>query len=197
MSEIILDEKEYLIACQELEDQGMLDEQKIANLVGNSTPYSSISLSRKGRNAYRKNFIKDDTIMIQQQVGTIIHGPVTDSNIQSIAGAANSIIQQAIQEGDASSLREEINQLVDKIVEVVKSDLKVDGLSKYSTAAVELKEEIAKSEPDPTVIQRLLGTIRFASEADGAIDLGKKGLELAVKIGPLLIPLQEALLKLL
>jgi hypothetical protein len=73
----------------------------------------------------------------------------------------------------------------------------VDQLSSYTATAKQLKEEVQKTNPDPTILHRLSGLLSFAGNLDGAVELGKKGIDLAVRVGPLILVLQQAIWQLL
>jgi len=192
-SDLEIDDLTYRKACQELSDRGLLtDAYRVQQ-----DPFAGVTLTPSGRNAVRDDFELKSMLSFEQNIGSIFHGPITNSTIQSIAVAANSNIQQAVNQGNTDALRAEIAQIVEKIVEAVKTELSVDQLSSYATTAKQLKEEVQKPNPDQTIIQRLSGLLSFAGNLDGAIELGKKGFELAVKVGPLILVLQQAIWQLL
>lgn len=184
---------EYLIACQELEDLGLLESK--AKVMGN--PFHSISLTSSGRNAVRSGYKKEGLLTIQQQVGAVFQGPVHDSNIQAIAVAANSNIQQAIEQGNKESLLVEIDKLIEGLIEVINPELQPDEVESYNDIANKLNGEIREKEPDKTFIQRALGYLAFMGDLDGAVELTNKGIELATRVGPLILLLQKAISQLL
>ena len=192
-SALVLDKLSYRKACQELSDRGLLIDAYHVK----QDPFAGVSLTPSGRNAVRDDFRQKSVLSFEQNIGAVFHGPVTDSTIQSIAVAANSNVQQAISQGDTDALRTEVAQITEKLVDAVKSELNVDQLVAYVNAAKQLKEEVQKPIPDPTVIQRLSGLLSFAGNLDGAINLGKKGFGLAVKVGPLIYVLQQAIWQLI
>lgn len=192
-SALVLDKLSYRKACQELSDRGLLlDAYHVQQ-----DPFAGVSLTPSGRNAIRDDFKAKSIPSFEQNIGSIFQGSVTNSTIQSVAVAANSNIQQAVNQGDTEAIRAEIALIVEKIVDAVKTELNVDQLSSYVGTAKQLKEEVQKQNPDPTIIQRLSGLLSFAGNLDGAIELGKKGFELAVKVGPLILVLQQAIWQLL
>jgi len=188
-----LDDLIYRKACQELSDRDLLKDAYHVQ----QDPFAGVTLTPSGRNAVRDDFQQRSVLSFEQNIGAVFHGPVTDSTIQSIAVAANSNVQQAISQGDTDALRAEIAQIAEKLIEAVKTELNVDQLVAYVNAAMRLKEEVQKPNPDPSIIQRLSGLLSFAGDLDSAIELGKKGLELAVKVGPLISVLQQAIWQLI
>lgn len=192
-SALELDDVTYRKSCQELSDRGLLADKYHVQ----QDPFAGVTLTPSGRNAVRDDFQMKPLHSFEQKIGAIFQGPINNSTIQSIAVAANSNIQQAVNQGDDDALRAEIVQIVEKLVEAIKTELNLDQLSSYAATAKQLKEEIQKPNPDPTILQRLSGLLSFAGNLDGAIDLGIKGFELAVKVGPLIHVLQQAIWQLL
>lgn len=192
-SELELDDLTYRKSCQELSDRGLLTDAYHIQ----QDPFAGVTLTPAGRNAVRDDFQVKSMLSFEQNIGSIFHGPINNSTIQSIAVAANSNVQQAVNQGDNDALRAEIAQIIEKIVEAIKTELNVDQLSSYAAAAKQLKDEVHKPNPDPTILQRLSGLLSFAGNLDGAIELGIKGFDLAVKVGPLILVLQQAIWQLL
>lgn len=183
----------YRKACQELADRGLLVDKRVSDQIS----YRAVALTSTGRNAYRDGFkIASPAYSFQQSVGAIFQGPVSDSNIQAIAVAVNSNIQQAVSGGSVQDLRGEISNLIEQLVDQVKHELNLDQLLAYTKKAKELKNEVMNPNPDPTVIQSILATLEFLGNVDGTIELGKKGLELAVKYAPLVLTLKQAIFQL-
>jgi len=194
MESLQLEDLTFRKACQELTDRGLLEDIHVSDQI----PFRAVALTSLGRNACRDGFrITSPMISYQQNIGAIFQGPVSSTNVQAIASVIHANIQQAVSEGNESNLRNEILRLIEHLVEQAKQELNVDQLTDYSKAAKELKEEVNKTTPNPTIIQRLLGILEFAGNLDGAIELGQKGLELALKYAPLLFTLKQALFQLI
>jgi len=183
-----LDDTQYEKACQELQDYDL-----ITNVTGTGRYFGSITVTRLGRRAARDNFRLFDTAPAQIQAGAIFYGPVTDSNIQAVAQAIGSRIEQAISQNDADSLRQTITDLIEQLVDAVKQDLPMDQLTVYTNTAQQVHEEIQKPKPNLPLEHRLIATLSFADNLDGTLELGKKGLVLAAKVAPFIPALLKAI----
>jgi hypothetical protein len=187
-----LDDTQYTKACQELADY-----QLIKNVGAKGHYFGSITVTELGRLAARENFQWSDSAPTQIHAGAIFQGPVTDSNIQAVAQAIGSQIEQAISQNDPDSLRQTIAELMEQLVDAVKQDLTMDQLSVYTKTAQQVREEIQKPKPNPALVHRLFPILSFAGDLDGTLELGKKGLELAVKVAPLILTFLKAIQQLI
>jgi len=187
-----LDDTQYEKACQELQDYDL-----IRNVTGTGQYFGNITVTKLGRRAARDSFRLFDTAPTQIQAGAIFHGPVTDSNIQAVAQAIDSEIEQAISQNDPDSLRQTITDLMERLVDAVKQDLTMDQLSVYTETAQQVREEIQKPKPNPALVHKLFATLSFADNLDGTLELGKKGLVLAAKVAPLILTLLKAIQQLI
>ncbi len=182
-------------AARELIDENLAKDAFPADQI--ISRFMEIALTAEGRRAVRNNFVRELASTFQQNVGAVIYGPVSDSNVLAVAQAHQSRVQQVIEGGDAAALRDEIGQLLEQAVEAVKGELTVDQLAVYAGAAKDLRSEANKDKPDSPVIQKCLNALNFADNLDGTIELGKKTMELALKVGPLMMLLQQATVRLL
>jgi hypothetical protein len=189
-----LNEGDCQEAARELIDENLA---KDALPAGNISRIMEVGLMAEGRRAVRNSFVRELAPTFQQNVGAVIYGPVSDSNVLAVAQAHQSRVQQVIEGGDAAALRDEIGQLLEQAVEAVKGELTVDQLAVYTGAAKDLRAETNKAKPDSSVIQKCLNVLSFADNLDGTIELGKKTMKLALKVGPLIMLLQQAILGLL
>jgi hypothetical protein len=181
-----------LSLVQELADYGLIE------CVGTQQhPSDSFTVTQLGRLAARENFRSFDSTPPQIQAGAIFYGPVTDSNIQAVAQAIGSQIEQAISQNDPESLCQTIAELMEQLVDAVKPDLTMDQLSVYTKTAQQVREEIQKPKPNPALVQRLLATLSFTDTLNGTLELGKKGLELAVRVAPLILTFLKAIQQLI
>lgn len=186
-----LGDEEYEEAAQELCDTG-LAEWKLATGVR----FGDLRLTAEGRNAVRRNF--RHTVPTQvQKVGAIIHGPVIESNIQAVAEAYRSDVQQIVSDADPAALREAIVGVVDELVKSVRAELSNAQLEVYERAAREVQEEVESDRPSPSRLQRLMGMLGFAGDLNGTLELGAKAIQLGVKAGPYLLAIQQGIARLL
>jgi hypothetical protein len=187
-----LDDTQYEKACQELQDYDL-----IRNVAMVGQYFGNITVTPLGRLAARENFQLSDSAPTQIQAGAIFYGPVTDSNIQAVAQAIGSQIEQAISQNDPDSLRQIIAGLMEQLVDAVKQDLTMDQLSVYTKTAQQVREEIQKPKPNPALVHKLFAILSFAGDLDGTLELGKKGLVLAAKVAPLILTFLKAIQQLI
>ena len=86
---------------------------------------------------------------------------------------------------------------MERLVDAVKQDLTMDQLSVYTKTAQQVREEIRKPKPNPALVHKLFTILSFAGDLDGTLELGKKGLELAVKVAPLILTFLKAIQQLI
>lgn len=183
-----LTKEEYEEAACELIDEGLAEEG--TKLV--RARFFDIRLSSEGRRAVRRSFTYEEESALPQNIGAIIHGPVLNSNVQAVAQAHQSRIQQEIEDGNIEALRDEIARLSEIIVESVKDELDTDQLAVYAEAAKELEEEATKDEPNPSMFHKCLRVLSFAGDLDGTIELAGKALALGNRVLPLISLLRHA-----
>lgn len=188
-----LDAKKYEEAVYELVDEEIVED----TLKVEGVRFFEIGLTSEGRKAVRNNFVRMETPTLQQNIGAIFQGPVSSSNVLAVAQAYQSRVQQEIENGNVEALRVEVAQLVDDIVKAMKEELDTDQLAVYAEAAKELKQEAAKSNPNPSIIQKCLGILSFAGDLDGTLELAGKAISLSAKVSPYILLLGQAVATLL
>lgn len=192
LSSLGMDEALYIRECQILDDHNLIEAPYATGEL-----YGHIRETREGRKAVARNFARENGSSTHIQAGAIIHGSVTGGNIQAIASAMRSEISQSITTTDPDGIRNQISELLGTLVRTAVADLSIEKQAQYAGLAAEFKAEIAKADPNPTIIQKMLGLLGFFGDLDGAIELGSKGLELGAKVAPFVFMLQQAVLSLL
>lgn len=184
-----LDMGKYEEAVYELVDEGLAED----TLEVDQARFLEIGLTSEGRKAVRNNFMRMEVSTLQQNIGAIFQGPVSSSNVLAVAQAYQSRVQQEIKDGNVEALRVEVTQLVDDIVKAMKEELDTDQLAVYAGAAKELKQEAAKGNPNPSIIQKCLGVLGFAGDLDGTLELANKAITLGTRVLPLILLLRQAI----
>ncbi|MBN2390225.1 MAG: hypothetical protein JXR84_05865 [Anaerolineae bacterium] len=185
---------EYCRATLELGDEGFIE----SRIPGEKTPFLGFHVTAAGRNALRRGLKRQVPVSPSQiNIGAYFNGPVSDTNILAVAQAHHSKIEQAISQNDTTSLRAEIEQLLQDLVKTVQPELSLPQYAAYVDAAQQLQQETRKDQPDPTLLHKLLSTLEFAATIDGAVEFGRKALDLYIKLAPLLMPLYQAIIALL
>lgn len=191
-AELEIDEKTCAQTMQELADFGLIQESSQVQQPG----FSRVNLTAEGRRAVRSNF-KRESIGPVQQIGAIFQGPVSQSNIQAVAQAYRSTVQQTIEAADVEELRTTIIDTIESMVNAIKADLTTDQLAVYAQAAHELKNEINADQPQPSRLHGILSILAFLGDLEGTLELGERSLKLAATIGPSLVVLLQAISQLL
>ncbi len=191
MQELSLTEDEYEAAVQQLLDFELVETETD---IADST---ELRPTRSGRQAVHRNFRETQggpTI----QAGAVFTGPVSGSNIQAIANAIGSQIQQSnITELSSQELREEINATLEELVSKLVPTLGLQERAAYTGVAAEFQTEVAKAEPDTIKLQQWLAALGFLSDFGGAIDFSGKVFRLIVQAGPYIILLGQMIDQLL
>jgi hypothetical protein len=120
------------------------------------------------------------------QIGAIFHGSVEHSQIQTMATAIDSAVQQVVRPSQSTDPSRAIWQLIEDMVAAVKPELDLDELASYAQAVQELREEIKKDTPDRTLLQRSLAVLSFLGDVEGSVALGERALQLAQLVAPYL-----------
>jgi hypothetical protein len=98
----------------------------------------SLRATQEGRQAYHRGF-RDPLATSQPSQVFNIHAP---SNIQAIATAINSQIEQTLTDNDPDDLRTIISEILTELVDQVQSDLKLKERRQYIQAAEDLEAEL-------------------------------------------------------
>lgn len=101
-------------------------------------------------------------------IGAIIQS-LSGSNIQAVALSHNSDISQIV--NDPEALRNEVESLTDQVVNAVRVELGSIDFQEYVRAIEDLRNQILSSNPNPSIIKRLLGTLSFFGDVEGSIAL--------------------------
>jgi hypothetical protein len=140
----------------------------------------SYSISNLGTYAVKNDFKIPQPTATNQYIGTWIQGDVSSSNILSV-GLANAQISQVI--NDPTLLKGEVETVIEKLLEEVKSELKGDDLIEYIKAADELKQYLLTDiSPSPSALKKAISTLSFLGSIDGTTNL-------MVKAWPYIYPL--------
>jgi hypothetical protein len=104
----------------------------------------------------------------QVTIGAIIH-TMSGGNVQAVGIVQDAEISQLINDPDL--LRSQVEALAKNLIDEVKPSLKVDELADYAQAVRDLKDQLLKEKPNPSVIQQLARTIGLLGDIEGTIDL--------------------------
>jgi hypothetical protein len=104
----------------------------------------------------------------QVTIGAIIH-TMSGGTVQAVGIAQDADISQIINDPDL--LRSQVEALTGNLLDAVKSSLRVNELADYAQAVRDLKEQLLKEKPNPSVIQPLARTIGLLGDIEGTISL--------------------------
>ena len=184
-SSLNLSPEDLAHALQELEDEGLarcsVREQAITSGWG-------IRTTPEGRQAIRRSFRVPQAPVAQ--IGAIFHGPVNATNL---VNAISSQIEQTISSTDPEAIRQAITETLGDLTRSVADVLDPNQRELYTQAAAELQKELEKSDPDPTIVQKLMRILSFGDTLDGALELGTKALAVSAKVAPYIYILYEGI----
>jgi DNA replication protein DnaD len=173
-------------AFQQLVDYDFVD------LVGND----AMIPTKLGRVVVHRNFHETASVP-NIQAGAIFNGPVTGANIQAIASAMDSEIQQNVSSLSPEELHKEIQQTLEKLLEQVTEHLSNQQKAAYTQLAADFQKETTKPNPDPGKLHKLLASLGLLSDLGGAIDFSQKTFKLFVNAGPYIMLLSQMVAQLL
>lgn len=182
-------DEHYREIFQELEDLDFVDESR-------DYEKNTLQPTKSGRLAVRNNFQKAETIP-NLQVGFVNNGTMNGSNIQAIANAQYSEIQQNVSALSTEELHKEIDQTLEKLLGQVTDQLSIQQKADYTNLIAEFQKETAQHQPDPGKLHKLLAGIGFLSDIGGAIDFSQKTFDLVVKASPYIMLLGQMAVQLL
>jgi hypothetical protein len=188
---VAISPEKYHKACQQLED---FDFVELFNDITDEFP--ALSPTKAGRQAIHRNF-QASPPPANIQAGAIFNGSVTGGNIQAVANAIDSEVQQNVSGLSPDDLQKEIEQVLEKLLAQVTEHLTLKQRATYTQMAAEFQAEIAKSQPNPGKLHNLLGGLGMLSDLGGAMDFSQKTFELIVKTGPYIILLSQMIVQLL
>jgi len=156
----------YFQACQQLADFDFVE------LLG---PHEVPALkpTKQGRQAVHLNFQRT-TGTPNIQAGAIFTGPVTGSNIQAIASAINSEIQQNVSSLSSEEIQEKVQQTLEELLGQIEEHLSLQQKAAYTQLAVEFQKETTQPKPDAGKLHKLLAGLGLLADFSGTIDLGQK-----------------------
>jgi hypothetical protein len=179
-----IDQAQYERAMRELLDLDLVESASRRSHGDSIVP--SPRLTKDGRLAVKRGFMKSDTQAVTQHIGAQfnINAPVSQSPMAAIVDSQDITVNQFIEGADPVQLAEAGATYLDQILDLTKNDLQGSQLVAYAKAIEDLKEALAEEHPDNSKLQRLLSTVAFLDNANGAIELGAKGWMLAEKVVP-------------
>ena len=134
-------------------------------------------LKQEAFDAIDNDFIRPDkpiSQVITTYVGTQIQGNVSGGNIQGIAYADTSAIQQII--SDPNKLAKELDSITSDLLDSVKNELGGKQIVEYSKLIDELKNGLQKENPDRNWFRKLIGGLSFLNDTTSSIELVLKTL---------------------
>ncbi len=183
-----IDSSKYQDACQQLIDFNFIED--VFKDLGALRP------TQLGRQIAHRDF-KEQQPVQSIQAGAIFNGPVTGGNIQAVASAIGSEIQQNISTLSPEELHKEIEQTLEKLLEQVSASLTLQQKASYTQLAAEFQKEITKPQPDASKLHKFLASLGFFSDIGGAIDFSQKTFEVIVKSSPYIMMLGQMIVQLL
>jgi hypothetical protein len=191
IAELKITPQEYMEACQELDDLGFV--KKTFTIIDD---YPELIPTKEGRLAFRKGF--QETVSVPSiQAGAIFNGPVTGGNIQAIASAIDSEIQQNVSSLSPDEITKEIQQTLEKLLGQISEHLSIEQKAAYIQLAADFQRETGQPKPDSGKLRKLLAGLGFLSDLGGAIDLGQKAIQLVVIASPYILLLGQYIMQLL
>jgi hypothetical protein len=115
-----------------------------------------------------KEGLKPMAITPQYIIGAIIHS-MSGGTVQAVGLASHTEVSQIV--NDPEMLRSQVEDLTNQLVEAVKGTLMPSELTAYIKAVEGLQDQLLSSEPNPSRVKRLLGTLAFLADVEGTIDL--------------------------
>jgi hypothetical protein len=142
-----------------------------------------MSVTGKGIEFYKR---RHDALPlhIAWNVGAIYQGSVQATQIQSVASAVHSSVQQVVEGAEVEDIRQAITQTIENMVRSVQSELTVEELAVYARVASESKQEIARENPDKGRLWRALPVLSILGDMEGTIQLAERAFTLASHVAP-------------
>jgi hypothetical protein len=123
---------------------------------------------------------------IAGNVGAIFNAPAHGAQIQAVASAVHSSVQQVVEGAEVEDIRQAITQTIENMVRAVQQELTVEELAAYSQIASEFRQEAAKENPDKARLYRALPVLSFLGDVEGTIELAERAVTLANQVAPYL-----------
>lgn len=121
-----------------------------------------------GKQRVREGVRAHERTAASPSIGAIIHS-MSGGTVQATGTAYDSNITQIVQSPD--TLRESLQELIDRLVDIVKTDVSSSDLQAYVKAADTLQEQLLSGQPQPTAIRRALSTLALFGDVEGSIGL--------------------------
>ena len=180
-----IDEASYEYAMRELLDLGLVEQPTVREFGSSIVPYPR--LTETGRLALKAGFGQPETTPTAQQIGVQINAPVTQSPIAGIVASEDVSVKQVIESADREQLSKITAVYLDRIVDLVKTDLQGAQLTAYVQATQDLKCAMEAKNPDNGRLRKLVSAVAFLDTVNGAIELGEKGWQLAWTVLPYIL----------
>jgi hypothetical protein len=123
---------------------------------------------------------------IAGNVGAIFNAPAHGAQIQAVASAVHSSVQQVVEGAEVEDIRQAITQTIENMVRAVQQELTVEELAAYTRIASEFRQEAAKENPDKARLYRALPVLSFLGDVEGTIELAERAVTLANQVAPYL-----------
>jgi hypothetical protein len=156
----------------------------------------ALTPTKHGRQAVHLNFQRT-TASPNIQAGAIFTGPVTGSNIQAIASAINSEIQQNVSSLSSEEIQEKVQQTLKELLGQIEEHLSLQQKAAYAQLAAEFQKETTQPKPDEGKLHKLLAGLGLLSDLSGTIDLGQKTFQLIAIASPYIMILDQIVVQLL
>jgi len=179
-----IDKTSYEHSVRELLDLDLVKSQLIPIGILDNGWYQILRLTSSGRLTVKDGFVRPDVSSATQQIGVQINAPISQSPIAGIVASQDITVNQAIEGADPAQLAKIGAAYLDQIVDLVKNDLQGNQLTAYASAVQDLKDALADERPDNGRLRRLTSIVAFLDTANGAIELGAKGWNLAARVLP-------------
>ena len=120
-----------------------------------------------GKQRVKEGF-KPIAITPQYNIGAIIHS-MSGGTVQAVGSASHTEISQIV--NDPEMLQSQVEDLTNRLIGAVKGELAASELTVYMKTAEGLRNQLLSSEPNPSLVKRLLGTLAFLANVEGTIGL--------------------------
>ena len=150
----------------------------------NSNSKRIYTIRQKAFDAIENGFEEENAEFDTQiNIGAVIH-EMNNGKVEAIGFNNQKVINETL--GNKELLEEELKKLQEKIIDLVKTELKDNNYQRYMDALVELKSELISRSTDKGKINGLLSALSFLGDIEGSISL-------MMRVWPLLYPLIQLL----